>query len=132
MVVIRLSRRGRKKVPHFAIVVADQRQKNTGRFIEKIGFINKANQADKALSKERYEHWVSQGAQPSHTVQALFKSMYAEAPKPVAKKAEAKKPVAKKAETKKPVAKKAETKKDEPKKATKAKPKVKKETTDKA
>ena len=40
MVVIRLARTGAKKRPFYYIVVADQRFKRDGRFIERLGFFN--------------------------------------------------------------------------------------------
>lgn len=76
MTRIRLSRRGRKNLPFFHILVVDQRVKRDGGFIEKIGYydpIKKVeSRADKVfLQKDRYSHWVSQGAQPSDTVKKL-------------------------------------------------------------
>ncbi len=40
MVIIRLSRYGRKKLPFYNIVVADRRYFRNSKFIEKIGFYN--------------------------------------------------------------------------------------------
>ena len=75
MVVIRLSRRGRKHVPHYAILVADQRSKNTGKFIERIGYINVADSNVLDLDLERYDHWVQQGAQPTDRVKQIFNQL---------------------------------------------------------
>ncbi len=40
MVIIRLSRYGRKKLPIYNIVVTDRRNSRDGKFINKIGFYN--------------------------------------------------------------------------------------------
>ncbi|MBS0289959.1 MAG: 30S ribosomal protein S16 [Proteobacteria bacterium] len=74
MVVIRLARAGAKKRPFYNIVVADQRFKRDGRFIERIGFYNPvAAGKDEALrlARERVKHWVALGAQLSTRVNAL-------------------------------------------------------------
>ena len=66
---IRLRRVGRKKLPLYRIVVADQEAPRDGRFIEIIGTYNPkgATIADKA------RQWISKGATPSETVQSLLK-----------------------------------------------------------
>ena len=76
MVVIRLARSGAKKRPFYHVVVTDRRFPRDGRFIERVGFSNPVarGQEEKLLLKrERITHWVSQGAQLSHSVQALVK-----------------------------------------------------------
>jgi len=80
MVVIRLSRGGSKNRPFYNIVVADSRRPRDGKFIERIGFYNpKASAKEEGLrvSVERYEHWKSNGAQPSDTVIRLEKKFRA-------------------------------------------------------
>ena len=74
MVVIRLARAGAKKRPFYYIVVADQRFKRDGRYIERIGFFNPiaAGQEEGIrLARERVTHWVSKGAQLSTKVSTL-------------------------------------------------------------
>lgn len=76
MVVIRLARAGAKKRPFYNIVVADQRYKRDGRFIERIGFFNPVASGKEELlrlSRERIEHWVGRGAQLSTRVATLVK-----------------------------------------------------------
>lgn len=76
MVVIRLARAGAKKRPFYNIVVADQRSKRDGRFIERIGFYNpiaKGKEEGVRLNLERIQHWVSHGAQLSTRVETLVK-----------------------------------------------------------
>ncbi len=75
MVVIRLSRRGRKHIAHFAIHVADQRAKDKGRFIERLGFIDTAKDGVAKVDMTRYLHWIAQGAQPSDRVKNLVKKL---------------------------------------------------------
>ena len=76
MVVIRLSRAGAKKRPFYHICVSDRRNKRDGSFIEKLGFYNpiaKETEEKIKFDKERYDYWVSVGAQPSDTVMMLLK-----------------------------------------------------------
>lgn len=71
---IRLSRGGRKAVPHYSIVVADKRMPRDGRFLEKLGTYNPllSDDAQKVkLVEDRVKYWLSQGAKPSERV-ALF------------------------------------------------------------
>ncbi len=69
---IRMSRGGRKKRPHYAIVVADKRMPRDGRYIEKLGTHNPllANDDEKrvVLNEERIKYWLEQGAEPSARV----------------------------------------------------------------
>ena len=74
MVRIRLARGGAKKKPYYRIVVADQRCKRDGRYLERIGFYNpmvKENRIE--FDTERLKHWLSVGAQPSDRVSKLMK-----------------------------------------------------------
>ena len=74
MVRIRLRRMGKKKQPSYRIVVADARSPRDGRFIEIIGNYAPTRQP-KVLNVDsaRARYWLSVGAQPSDTVQYLFK-----------------------------------------------------------
>jgi len=76
MVTIRLSRGGAKKRPFYQIVVADSRNARDGRFIERIGFFNPiavAGEERLRVNRERFDHWVGHGAQPSRRVASLVK-----------------------------------------------------------
>ena len=76
MVVIRLARAGAKKRPFYNIVVADQRCKRDGRFIERIGFFNPIAVGKEELlrlARDRVAHWVGRGAQLSTRVATLVK-----------------------------------------------------------
>jgi small subunit ribosomal protein S16 len=72
-VSIRLRRMGRKKQPHYRIVVAESEFARDGRFVESIGFYKPLSQpARLVLDLERVDHWLGQGAQPSGTVKSLI------------------------------------------------------------
>ena len=77
MVKIRLSRGGSKKRPYYHIIVADQRNKRDGKHLERLGFFNPLSKADVEnfrVDKERYDYWMSVGAQPSDRVAKLVKA----------------------------------------------------------
>ena len=70
---IRLQRHGRKGRPIYTIVVADQRAKRDGRFIEKLGQYNPNTQpATIELDLEKALDWVQKGAQPTDTARAIL------------------------------------------------------------
>lgn len=73
MVVIRLARGGRKKAPVYSVVVADKKSPRNGKFIEKIGYYaSTGSDTGFRIDCERYNYWVSQGAQPSDRVRSLY------------------------------------------------------------
>ena len=70
---IRLRRMGRKKQPHYRVVVADSLSPRDGRFVESLGYYKPLTQpARLVLDMERVEHWLSKGAEPSGTVKTLI------------------------------------------------------------
>lgn len=70
---IRLQRHGKKSYAFFHIVVADQRSKRDGRFIEKLGVYNpNTNPATIDLNFDSAVDWVMKGAQPSDTARAIL------------------------------------------------------------
>lgn len=73
MVVMRLARVGSKNNPKYRIHVADSRRAVQGSFIEQIGYYNPLEGKNFVIKKERYEHWLSLGAQPSQTLKNLYK-----------------------------------------------------------
>ena len=76
MVVVRLSRGGAKSRPFFNFVVMDSRMRRVGKFIERLGFYNPkatANDEGIRINLERYNHWLTQGAQASDTVKRLIR-----------------------------------------------------------
>ncbi len=73
---IRLRRIGRKKLPLYRIVIADQEAPRDGRFIEIIGTYNPKGEtpAEKIkVDAEKARQWIAKGATPSDTVQSLLK-----------------------------------------------------------
>ena len=80
MVVIRLARGGAKKRPLYQVVVTDSRNARVGRFIVRVGFFNPvAKGAAEAvrINADRYNYWISQGAQPSERVAQIAKASVA-------------------------------------------------------
>jgi small subunit ribosomal protein S16 len=74
MVKIRLARGGTKKKPYYRVVVADQRCKRDGRYLEHIGFYNPmVSENPFGIDEERVKHWLSVGAQPTERVSKLMK-----------------------------------------------------------
>ena len=72
-VKIRLSRRGRKKLAIFDIIIADARSPRDGKIIEKIGTYNpNINPAQIILDETKALEWLMQGAQPTDTVRAIL------------------------------------------------------------
>ena len=74
-VKIRLRRMGAKKTPFYRIAVADSRYPGDGRFIEEIGYYNPLTEPKTfKVDEEKAKKWISNGAQPTDTVKALFKN----------------------------------------------------------
>ena len=79
MVVIRLSRCGKKHKPKYRVTVADSRRSTQGRFIEIIGRYDSMKKDKKQafqVDMEKYKKWVAHGAQPSQTLRSLVKKVY--------------------------------------------------------
>ena len=63
---------GRKKQPHYRVVVADSAAPRDGRFVENLGYYRPLTQpARLVLDLERVDHWLAEGAIPSPTVRTL-------------------------------------------------------------
>ncbi|NLN31441.1 MAG: 30S ribosomal protein S16, partial [Bacteroidales bacterium] len=72
-VKIRLARKGRKKLAHYHIVVADSRSPRDGRYIEKIGSYNPiTNPATIELDFDKALGWLQKGALPTDTFRAIL------------------------------------------------------------
>lgn len=71
-VAIRFSRQGKKKSPFYRIVAADKRKARDGKFIELLGTYHPTTKVLK-LDTERYQKWISVGAQPSGTLAAVVR-----------------------------------------------------------
>ena len=76
MLAIRLRRTGSKKRPFYRVVVADSRTARDSRFVEVLGFYNpRTNPETLNLKRDRLEHWLKAGAQPSDTIRTLVARM---------------------------------------------------------
>jgi small subunit ribosomal protein S16 len=73
-VKIRLARGGAKKKPFYQVVVADERARRDGRFIENLGqYDPKLDPPLVALKEAQTLEWLKKGAQPTDTVKTLLK-----------------------------------------------------------
>lgn len=75
MLVIRLSRVGKKKQPSYRIVVQDRQRDPWGNSVDIVGNYNPRTSPSTVVFKEdRIKHWLEKGAQPSATVHNLLVS----------------------------------------------------------
>jgi len=73
MLVIRLTRFGRKKRAFCRLVVADKKAPIKGKYIAQIGYYNPLVKTGGIfIDKEKAKKWLSQGAQPSNTAWNLL------------------------------------------------------------
>ena len=71
MLVIRLSRTGRRNSPHFRVVVAEKSAPIKGKFVEILGHFDPIQKAFK-VAKDRVIYWFENGAQPTQRVAKLL------------------------------------------------------------
>ena len=72
---IRLARAGAKKRPFYQVVVADERSRRDGRFIENMGTYDPTkNPAVIKLNEEKVIAWLGKGAKPTDTVRQILKN----------------------------------------------------------
>ncbi len=73
-VKIRLKRMGAKKAPFYRVIVADSRSPRDGRFIDEIGYYDPTKEPSVIkIDAEKANKWISNGAQPTETVDKLLK-----------------------------------------------------------
>jgi len=75
VVKLRMKRFGRRNRAFFRINAVDIRSARDGRVIEELGFYDPVTKDDTKrfqIDRERVEHWLKQGAQPSETVKGLL------------------------------------------------------------
>ena len=73
---IRLTRIGKKKEPHYRVIVADQRSPRDGKFIEIIGKYKPLEDPSLIeIDEERAIEWLRKGAQPSDAVAVLLRKV---------------------------------------------------------
>jgi len=76
VVVVRLTRLGRKKRAFFRIVAMDSRKKRDGSALDILGYYDPLKTEDKVkLDLEKYNAWVQKGAIPTPAVENLVKSL---------------------------------------------------------
>jgi small subunit ribosomal protein S16 len=96
MLKIKLARFGKRNQPHYRIVVNEARDKRDGKYVALLGHYA-PTQVPKLLEidTKAYEKWVGQGAQPTETVESLFKRYQSGNPFPPKTKKPSKKALAK-------------------------------------
>ena len=71
--MIRLSRVGARKQPHYRVVVIEKERARNGRPVEVVGTYNpRTSPASIELKRERIQYWVSKGAKMSERVNKIF------------------------------------------------------------
>jgi small subunit ribosomal protein S16 len=71
---IRLTRIGTTHQPHYRIVVAETRSRRDGRPVEFLGSYDPRVKGETVkLDLPRVEHWITKGAKPTDTVNAMIK-----------------------------------------------------------
>ena len=74
MLAIRLRRMGSKKRPYFRVVVTDSRTARDSSFVEVLGYYNPRTKPERLeIKRDRFDHWVKVGAQPSDSIRTLVK-----------------------------------------------------------
>jgi small subunit ribosomal protein S16 len=75
VLMIRLSRIGKKKKPFYRVVVIEKTRPRGGRVVEAVGTYDPLKKpAEIKLKAERIKHWLANGAQPSDTVRSFLRS----------------------------------------------------------
>lgn len=74
IVKLRLQRFGTKKRPYYRIVAATSTVKRDGKFLDIVGLYHPLvkNGEQVRLEKDKVQHWLNQGAQPTDTVKSLL------------------------------------------------------------
>jgi small subunit ribosomal protein S16 len=71
---IRLQRHGAKKRPFYQVVIADERARRDGCFIENVGYYDPTKKpAVLKLNEDKVVDWLKKGAQPTDTVSQILK-----------------------------------------------------------
>jgi small subunit ribosomal protein S16 len=85
VLMIRLSRTGARKQPHYRVVVIEKEKARHGRPVEVVGTYNpRTTPASVELKRERVEYWVSKGAKMSDRVHKIVSRPAPAAAAPVA------------------------------------------------
>jgi small subunit ribosomal protein S16 len=73
VVVIRLTRIGKKKQAFYRVVAADSKRPVQAKFIKILGWYN-PHSKELSIKKDEVNDWLAKGAQPSNTVAKLLKA----------------------------------------------------------
>jgi small subunit ribosomal protein S16 len=72
VLMIRLSRTGARKQPHYRVVVIEKERARNGRPVEVVGLYNpRTTPASIELKRDRIDYWVSKGAKMSDRVSKI-------------------------------------------------------------
>jgi small subunit ribosomal protein S16 len=83
-VKIRLARHGAKKAPFYRVVVADERSRRDGRFLEIVGRYNPRSEPSFVeLDLDKIDAWIAKGAQPTEAAGKLIAIVRGEKTAPV-------------------------------------------------
>jgi small subunit ribosomal protein S16 len=75
VLMIRLSRIGKKKHPFYRVVVTEKTRPRDGRFVEIVGTYDPTKKTSGVtLDQARVDYWLSKGAQPSETVRSFLRN----------------------------------------------------------
>ncbi|HOM77828.1 30S ribosomal protein S16 [Patescibacteria group bacterium] len=76
-VTIRLARVGKKNAPAYKIVVAQTKDKRTGKYLDVLGFYN-PSEGEKSykIDKEKFQDWKNKGALSTQAVDKLLEGTY--------------------------------------------------------
>lgn len=72
MLVIRLSRTGKKGERKYRIVVKEKRSRREGTPVESLGWYVLGVENGLEINRDRLKHWLSVGAKPSPTVTKIL------------------------------------------------------------
>lgn len=76
MVKIRLTRAGSKNNTFYRIVAADVRAPRDGKFLDILGYYDPTREPNVVkLDREKYENWLSKGAQTTGRVRKIIAQM---------------------------------------------------------
>jgi small subunit ribosomal protein S16 len=75
VLMIRLSRIGKKKRPFYRVIVTEKTRPRNGRFVEIVGTYDPLQKpAAVTLDHDRVNYWLGKGAQPSDTVRSFLRN----------------------------------------------------------
>ncbi len=87
MLKIKLARYGKRKQPHYRIVINEARDKRDGSYVAKIGHYAPTHTPKiLELDLDAYQNWIKKGAQPTQTVAQLAERFKSGNPFPAKKK----------------------------------------------